>query len=180
MSPNGSVSAVPNTTIASVGDNVTLTCLASGGPNNTFQWDHIGTSLNVATSTLTIVDISVAGGNDYRCTVSNAAGTERTNATVFIRPIITAPPEDVLTTNGSIVNFTCTAEGFPSPNIPWERIESDMNTTVGNGSVYTFSPAVFGDEGEYQCVAASVIVTPLDNTTTTLLATQLVVLTSKF
>lgn len=50
MSPNGSIEVDPPTPeIVDAGDNVTFTCSADGGPNNTFLWLR-SDSLNVSSS----------------------------------------------------------------------------------------------------------------------------------
>lgn len=154
MSPAGSVAVTPQRTTVSVGDDVTLTCSARGGPNNTFAWEHEAMPINVTTASLTISNISVSEGGNYTCIVNNTAGNGRFTATVFIQPTI-ATIEDIRTTNGSSVEFTCEADGNPTPNVTWERVEIYSNTSVSTNNVYSITPAVFGDEGDYQCVATS-------------------------
>ena len=154
VSPGQTVSISPRNATVSTGDNVTLTCSALGGPNNTFAWEHEAIAINVTTASLTIYNISVSEGGDYRCTVSNPAGSGSAIATVFIQPIIT-PPSDIFTANGSSIEFVCEADGIPTPNVTWQRIEAGRNTTVSLNNMYSISPAVFGDEGDYQCVADS-------------------------
>lgn len=138
----------------SVGDDVTLTCSAQGGPDNTFEWQHEGIPINVTTASLTIPNISVSEGGDYMCTVSNTAGSGRFTATVFIQPIIAAI-DDIFTTNGSSIEFVCEVNGIPTPNVTWERVTVDGTLTVSLTNVYNITPVEFGDEGDYQCVATS-------------------------
>ena len=58
---------------ANQNDNITLNCLAQGGPNNTFQWSLNSQTLPGETNqALTL--LQVATGGVYSCTVSNAAG----------------------------------------------------------------------------------------------------------
>jgi len=54
------------------------------------------------------------------------------------------------------VNFTCEAESFPAPEYQWEKYDESMGMfiRVGSDSVLEFSPAVFGGEGTYRCVAS--------------------------
>lgn len=94
--------------------------------------------------------------------VSNAAGNGSASSTLYVHPYFVVYPEtEVLTTVESVVNFRCVAEGFPQPNITWvKRNVSDTITgpglvTVETGDVLLFSPVVFGDEGEYLCIASS-------------------------
>ena len=169
VSPAQTVTISPSEITASTGDNVTLTCSALGGPNNTFSWQREGVAINVTTATLVIPSITISEGGDHMCVVTNAAGEGSAIVTVLIRPIITSA-EDIFTVNGTEVEFVCEADGIPSPNVTWERIGEGGNTTVSNSNTFSLSPAVFGDEGDYQCVAKS----------TTGTATETARLTSRF
>ena len=148
---------------------MTLTCSALGGPNNTFSWQREGVSINVTEDTLVISSITTSEGGDHTCIVSNTAGQGSAIVTMFIRPIITSA-EDILTTNGTDIEFVCEADGIPSPIVTWERVGDAGNTTVSENTNFALSPAVFGSEGDYQCVAVS----------TTGRATQTATLTSTF
>ena len=164
VSPEGSVAVSPGMVIADVGGTVTFTCSAQGGPNNTYQWQNDGEDLmNESDATLIVSDITATNGGNYTCVVSNAAGNDSATAVLYVEPIIVTQPTDILTGNGTVVNFTCAAESFPAPEYTWEKYneESDSFDTVGNSSVleftpavFEFTPAVFGDEGSYRCVAS--------------------------
>ena len=178
VSPEGGVRVeVP---IAILGENVTLTCLAEGGPGNQYQWQRGGENLENETSeTLTLTYVNIADGDDYTCITSNSAGSGNATATLYIMPRITEGPMDILTQNGSVVNFTCFAVGFPTPAYSWERLtmdtldeifdcDGDSASASGSGiaengnyvdienateSVLEFNPVEFGDEGVYRCMA---------------------------
>ncbi len=135
-------------------DNITFECFSLGGPNNTYQWqkDTINLS-NETTPILTLSNVSAIDGGTYSCVVSNAAGNETVNTTLFIRPYITLnPTPDVLSFNGDFVSFDCEAESFPSPRYLWEKV-SDNSTIVSDDHELVFAPVAFGVEGVYQCVA---------------------------
>ena len=100
------------------------------------------------------------------CVVTNAAGEGSAMVTLFIQPIITSA-EDIFTANGTEVEFVCEADGIPSPNATWERIGESGNTTVSSSSTFSLSPAVFGDEGDYQCVVMSTSGTATETATLT-------------
>ena len=89
------------------------------------------------------------------CMVTNRAGDDSSIATIFIVPIITRV-DDILTTNGSSVEFVCEADGIPTPNVTWQRYENGNFITVSLDRTYNITPVMFGDEGDYQCVATSV------------------------
>ena len=68
------------------GDNLTLTCTASGGPSNMFLWvkDGIYTDGN----TLTISEVAATDGGLYECVVNNTAGDSSANITIYGRTCI--------------------------------------------------------------------------------------------
>ena len=157
MSPEGSVAVSPEMVIADVGGTVTFTCSAQGGPDNTYQWQNDGEDLmNETDATLIVSNITAMNGGNYTCVVSNAAGNDSVTAVLYVEPIIVTQPTDILTRNGTVVSFTCAAESFPAPEYTWEKYieETDSFDTVSSGPVLEFTPAVFGDEGSYRCVAS--------------------------
>jgi len=157
VSPEGSVSLSPEMVIGDDGGNVTFSCSAQGGPDNEYQWQHNGGDFIGETNTiLTISNIDAVNGGNYTCVVSNAAGNDSATATLYVAPTIITQPADILTRNGTAVNFTCEAESFPTPEYQWEKYDETMGTfiIVGSNSVLEFSPAVFRDEGTYRCVAS--------------------------
>ena len=150
VSPEGSVVITPLDIVATLGDNVTFACSAMGSPNSTFQWKKNGTTVGNS-SILNLLVIDVSYGGDYSCIVSNTAGTDIVSTTLYVAPYIVAPTEkQTLTENGSYVNINCDALGFPTPNVKWINMQT---FEVSITSQLQFSPAMFGDEGVYICVA---------------------------
>ena len=145
------------------GDNVTLTCSASGGPDNSFQWQKDGADLsgeNQSILQLTLIDAT--DGGEYTCVVSNAAGNDSTNVILYIQPYITVDPQSqILTAVGSSVTFTCEALGFPTPSYRWDKEgDPEFNTPTTYARFeqnLTFNPVSFGNEGYYTCVAVVII-----------------------
>ena len=173
MSPEGSVAVSPSIEISSIRGNVTFSCSAQGGPDNGYQWQYDGVVLMDETdTTLTIDDIRAVNGGNYTCVVNNAAGNDSATATLYVAPSIVTQPTDILTRNGTVVNFTCEAESFPTPEYQWERYNETMATfmIVGSDPVLEFSPAVFGDEGRYRCVASLPGTNRIDTSTQVVLA----------
>ena len=78
------------------GDNIILTCSASGKPDPVITWTTFGSSEVLSnTSSLTIVNVSRPGTADntiqYQCTASNGVGTPVTatvNVTVRCKLIL--------------------------------------------------------------------------------------------
>lgn len=131
-----------------------MSCNAMGGPGNSFQWERNG--IIVATGDiLTFVDINASYGGNYTCVVSNVAGGDSATATFYVTPyIVTQLDEGISAVNGSKVNISCDAEGFPTPTINWVDMQG---TEVSSSMLLQFSPIMFGDEGIYHCVAFSEI-----------------------
>ena len=146
----------PEMEIADHGGAVTFNCSAQGSPYITYQWQKDGQDLmNEINPALTVSNITAMNGGSYTCVVSNAAGNDSATALLYVEPIIVTQPTDILTRNGTVESFTCVAESFPAPEYTWEKYndESGSYDTVSRGSVFEFTPAVFGDEGNYRCVA---------------------------
>ena len=147
----------PEMEIADHGGAATFNCSAQGGPYITYQWQKDGRDLmNEIDTTLTVSNITAMNGGSYTCVVSNAVGSDSATALLYVEPIIVTQPTNILTRNGTVVNFTCVAESFPAPEYTWEKYieENGSYDTVRSGPVLQFTPAVFGDEGSYRCVAS--------------------------
>ena len=85
-------------------------------------------SIIVNGSSLTIN--SVKGTNDggnYTCLVINEAGVGREDIILYVRPVITVQPMDVLTEAGQQVILTCLADSFPVPTHQWEMMNRTTN-----------------------------------------------------
>ena len=71
------------------GDTLTLTCSASGGPNNTFRWFKDGVFLSQRTNgILNIGSVAATDGGLYECVVNNTAGDSSANITIYGRTCI--------------------------------------------------------------------------------------------
>ena len=154
MSPEGSVRITPEFQALERFGSITFTCSSLGGPNNTYQWQKDTSDLlNETSSLLTVSNVSATDGGTYSCLVSNAAGNETVNSTLYIEPYIIANPvSDILSSASGNVSFECEAESFPSPRYLWEKV-TDNDTVVGESRVLSLNPVVFGDEGPYRCIA---------------------------
>ena len=157
VSPNGGVEASPRFAIESIGNDTSFTCGALGGPGNQFQW--LKNDVVLVNETRSILTISVNSGSgdggDYTCLVTNAAGNGSDTVSVYVRPDIITQPTDINTMDGTNVNFSCAADGFPLPTFNWEKEEGNTFTEVMGATDQTlrFNPAVFSNEGRYRCIA---------------------------
>ena len=155
VSPEGSVMVSVSSNIANISSNITFNCSAMGGPQNIYRWMMNGETIGDNESTLLVNDIDASSGGNYTCFVSNAAGNDSASITLYVAPYIVTPLEEqTLTTNGSNVDISCDAAGFPSPSVNWVDM---TNMTVSNTSLLQFNPVMFGYEGVYRCVASTEI-----------------------
>ncbi len=75
VSPFGGVSVSPATVNVSTGGMVEVTCVTSGGPNNSFTYTRVLDQSEIGNmSTITISIRSALDGGDYECAVTNPAG----------------------------------------------------------------------------------------------------------
>ena len=141
------------------GDNITLNCLARGGPDIFYQWKVNSTNISEATSTtLMLSNVNASTGGEYSCVVSNSEGDDSTNTFVFISPYFTTQPEDRGGYNGSTLTLTCEAEAFPAPQYQWTRVDGAAirDGVLGvNSTMLSFNPLIFGDDGSYFCNVTS-------------------------
>jgi len=155
------VVATPSDAII-LGENVNLTCVHSGGPNNSFAWFKDSLLIQSAIEdSLFLPELNSTHGGNYSCVVSNIAGVSSANRVVYVHPYITIQPVPLTTVeNGSVANLTCEADGFPMPAVVWIKYQSFENRTlfdvVENGTELFFETVLFGVEGYYACRASSV------------------------
>ena len=144
------------------GDNVMLLCSSLGGPGNTLQWfrddENITSVIEASDNNLTLTDITVEDdGGVHTCVASNAAGMGEASVSLNISPEFLVQPVGDEITNGTDVSFTCVASGFPEPEYMWVKMDADLpESAIGvNSSTLILSPAVFGDQRQYYCIATS-------------------------
>ena len=142
--------------ISSRGSNATFNCSTMGSDEfeSSYVWMLNETVIGVG-PTLVLMDIDASSGGNYTCVVNNTAGTHSASATLYVIPYIVTPlDEQIPVVNGSNLNISCTATGFPSPSVIWVNV---TNMEVVDTQLLDFSPVLFGDEGLYRCVATSEI-----------------------
>ena len=88
VSPEGSVNISSNGTDTKIGDTVRLVCSSRGGPNNQYSWTHYSSNEVIGDKPELILAIdSVDQFGEYKCSVSNEAGTD--NSTSIVNGMIT-------------------------------------------------------------------------------------------
>ncbi len=177
------VEPFPYITVDNGGD-VVFNCTADGGPNNMFAWvrsediANIDTDISATDSSIPInvsysislvsqfiigdgsmlslesVNGSFDGGN-YTCLVINEAGVGREDTILYVRPVITQQPMDVLTLQEEMVTLNCMGDSFPPPEYQWEM----MNRSTGMFDVLdqetstslVFETIDYEQYGRYRC-----------------------------
>ena len=70
-------------------EDLELTCLSEGGPELVYIWSFSGNIIvNATDSTLVIEDVGTADGGDYTCNVTNNAGYQSDNITVYSKSLL--------------------------------------------------------------------------------------------
>ena len=166
------MSVTPVGMVYDEGDNVTFSCSAEGGPQNTLQWlkdgKDFGSIICGSENNLTLTSITIDDGAVYTCEASNAAGTGSASVSLNISPVIVLHPVNIGVFNGTNASFMCEATAFPEPTYVWITVGGELpESALGvNSSTLMLNPAVFGDQGEYYCSATSNGITVSSNTTT--------------
>src|SRR2546425_2287480 len=97
--------------------------------DNGSNWNNLanaGAYNGVNLATLTVSTSSGLTGYQYRCLVSNSAGTATSNAATLtvnpatVAPSITAQPSNQTVTAGQNATFTLAASGTPAPTFQWQ------------------------------------------------------------
>ena len=169
MSTNGSVTIDPDFITVDNGSNITFTCSARGGPNNTFLWFRTPdinnalassnlltqsplpinqlimelSNITLATGTIfTITSVNATeNGGSYGCYVFNEAGYENNTTTLYVRPVITEQPIGRFVDVEETVSLSCRADSFPSPEYQWEMMNraTRMFEPIENATDSTFT-----------------------------------------
>ena len=121
----------PQSQTVTNGGNVTFTAAASGQPTPTVQWQvstNGGASFSdipgATNTSLTFATNSSQNGNQYRAVFTNECGTATTTAatlTTCTPAEVTSHPQSVADACvGSVVTFSASASGFPTPTVQWQ------------------------------------------------------------
>ncbi len=138
------ITTQPSNKTAAVGENVKFTVAASGTDLN-YQWQYKkagsstwynSTSTGNKTKTLTVEATEARNGMQFRCKVTNAAGTTTSNAatlTVQSKPVITTQPASKSAAVGENVKFTVAASGS-GLNYQWQYKKAGSSTWYNSTS----------------------------------------------
>ncbi|XP_044170543.1 LOW QUALITY PROTEIN: hemicentin-1-like, partial [Acropora millepora] len=126
------------------GDNVTLSCHATGNPKPTISWTIDGSTVNIKVhprvslgpdnKQLTVRNVKRTDSNhQYRCLANNSVETITSDAAslnVQYKPAFTTHPQNKTVREGDPVTLFCNATGNPKPSISWTIDGLPVNITV--------------------------------------------------
>ncbi|XP_048587507.1 hemicentin-1 isoform X2 [Nematostella vectensis] len=157
------------------GETLILSCYPGGFPVPYVTWRFNGTRLAANSSVLEISDVKRAMHHGtYTCVATNLAGsdtadafitittlapTDDTSAVFFSRPEFTRTPQDTAIDLGSVLLWHCTATGYPTPVLTWQKNGQGFNPwwpphirILANNSLL-INGVKREDAGSYQCRA---------------------------
>ncbi|KAL9951090.1 hypothetical protein ACROYT_G043686 [Oculina patagonica] len=166
------IAHLQNTT-AIEGDDVTLSCNATGNPKPTIIWSRNGSPLNTRNNSriifsednaqLTIMSVNRTDRGEYRCVAGNILGNDSSIAATLViqyQPKIASHPLSNIIKEGRNVTLSCNTDGNPVPTISWTRngdpVDENKNSRVSfteNKKQFTIINVNRTDSGEYRCVA---------------------------
>ncbi|XP_076318856.1 cell adhesion molecule Dscam2-like [Tachypleus tridentatus] len=155
------------------GDQVQFTCGVKAGDDPIeFSWfkdskilqtGNIWTIHSLARVSLLIInDVEVTASGNYTCLAKNSYGEEGFTSELQVKgpPQWKNKPQNQVANSGETVVFSCTAYGFPNPNIQWWRIIEDEKVHPlsssgqplnGNGGELIIEEVTQADDGIFRC-----------------------------
>ncbi|WRQ86003.1 family 43 glycosylhydrolase [Actomonas aquatica] len=142
----------------STGATVTLTAMASGDPEPTYQWRKDGAPIAGATrATLTLNDVAVTDSGDYTVVATSRAGSATSAAAtvlVTVPPIrITTHPVSLTQTAGSNAQLSVIAEADGALTYQWFR--NDVAVAGATAATLDLNPLQPSDAGDYTVAVTS-------------------------
>ena len=152
------ITAPPQSRTNLAGIEAVFVVAASGVPSPSYQWRKDGLNLAGATAgVLTLSNVSTNDAGAYEVVVSNPAGSVTSSPpamlTVWVPPVITAPPQSRTNIAGTEAVFTVTAFGLPSPSYQWRRNGAPLPGEIS--SVLLLPKVTVGDAGVYDVIVSN-------------------------
>jgi len=142
------------------GERATFSVVAEGTQPLSYQWYRNGVAITGATTATYTTPVS-ANGDDatFSVTVSNSAGTARSNdarltvSTPLAPPSIVSQPEDRSVTAGETASFQVVADGSPPLVYQWQR--NGVDIPGATGSIYTTPVLAVGDDAVFSVTVSN-------------------------
>jgi hypothetical protein len=143
--------------IVTAGADAVFTVAATGDAPLAYQWAKDGAALPGATAaTLTIVHAQVGDAGAYQVSVTNAAGSARSDAValvVRVPPTVAQQPESQTVLIGGPVTFTVQATG--SPTLMYQWLKDGAALAGKTGPTLAIAAAATADAGSYTVEVAN-------------------------
>ncbi|XP_037392153.1 hemicentin-2 isoform X1 [Pygocentrus nattereri] len=159
----------PHTLSFTLGEQIRLSCSASGSPSPKVHWSHDNMQLTdhhrmtiAQSGTLTIREAVPEDAGNYTCSASNEAGTASQSTTLSYAepPSIHAVQQVVTAVVGGDAVLECRVTGIPDPLVKWRKGLLELGTIQFpawqiNRGVLHIPRAQEPDAGEYVCEASN-------------------------
>ncbi|XP_059849711.1 hemicentin-1-like [Hypanus sabinus] len=166
------VSAPNPMVLAVVTEAALLECQATGIPQPEVRWykDDLEMTLvpfakvDLLQGTMMIMDVQDMDAGVYTCLATNEAGSSAAVVTLDVgsAPLFSEAPSDVSVAISKNVTLPCSAEGYPTPQIKWQRTDGQpifnkadsmsLVTQLGSGGLF-IENVWLDDEAMYVCEA---------------------------
>ena len=149
------ITSPPATQTALVGANVSFAVTASGSSPLSYQWKFAGAKLKNATNAVLLLNnVQLTNSGTYTVTVTNAAGSVSSSATLTVSPppAITLQPVSQIAPTGATATLTVAATG---PHLTYEwRFNSNLLASATSTSL-TLTNLTVAQSGFYSAVIST-------------------------
>jgi hypothetical protein len=167
------ITTQPSASTVTAPVSATFSVSASGSPAPTYQWQSAPpgsstfTAISGATSASYATGATTVGmnGRQYRCVVSNSAGTiTSSSAALTVQSTVSMPqiamqPTSTAVTSSTTATFTIAASSSPAPTYQWESAApgSSTFTPISGATAASYSTATTPsmDGTQYRCVVSN-------------------------
>ena len=164
--------STPSLLEPSKGDDVTLSCRASGGkPTPTVRWSRVGKMMpdgqaEITSEVVTFSSVTRKHSGTYKCSASNGHGRE---ASQQVEVVVKYAPEIELSEmfihtreNDEKVELVCNVHAHPAPQVIWEKngervMQSGRvkQSNIGSRHTLVINKVSRQDFGKYSCRASN-------------------------
>jgi hypothetical protein len=157
-----SITTQPANQTVTAGQTATFSVAASGTAPLSYQWQKNAANISGATgaSYTTPATTTADSGAQFRCIVSNSAGTATSNAATLtvnaavVAPSITTQPANQTVTAGQTATFSVAANGTAPLSYQWQK--NAANISGATGASYTTPATTTADSGAtFRCVVSN-------------------------
>ena len=141
------------------GSKLTFSVVAASAVPPSYQWQKNGATLTGQTgSTLVFTSVQLANQGEYRCIVSNIAGStpsDPASLTIYDKPAITKQPVATTVAAGSATPLTLSvmATDTPPSRYQWQHGTADLPGQTA--STLTVANPQWTDGGSYRCLVSN-------------------------